>query len=86
MTIYLDGVGHQVTSHVIDFVTAVIPPVLVTNGTQIPHGLLAIRLLIHLLHLAGVLLPTVQPEPVNLHGSSTQVYWSEQVPELYMVL
>ena len=83
----MDGVCHQVASHVIDFITAVVPPVLVTNGAQIPHGLSAIWLLIQLLHLTCMLLPAVQSEAVNLHtiqsqsiGSSSKELCSQSEP------
>lgn len=62
----MDGVGHEVTGHVINLVTAVVLPVLVPKGVQLSHALGRLRLLIQLPTLHGVLVPAVQPEVTHL--------------------
>ena len=67
----LDGIGHEVTGHVIYLVTAVILPVLVANGVQLSHALGRLRPLVQLPTLHGVLLPAVKPEAMHLQASMT---------------
>ena len=67
----LDGVGHEVTLHVTHLLTAVVLPVLLANGSQIPHAFSGLRLLKQLLHVTCVLLPAVQPEAMDLQAEQS---------------
>ena len=62
----LNGIGHEMTCHVVDIGTDIVLPAPITNSIHLPHALGGFRFLIHLYHLGGVLLPAVQPEPMNL--------------------
>jgi len=41
------------------------------NGSQISHALSGLRLLIQLLYVTGMLLPAVQPEPMDLQPAQS---------------
>ena len=59
------------TLHVTHLLTAVGLPVLLANGSQISHALRGLGLLKQLLHVTGVLLPAVQPEPMDLQPAKS---------------
>ena len=62
----LDGIGHEMTCHVVDIGTDIVLPALITNSIHLPHALGGFRFFIQLYHLGGVLFPTVQSEAMNL--------------------
>lgn len=69
----LDGIGHEVTRHVVHLVTAVFLPVLVSNGVQLTHALSGLWPLIQLTTLHGVLIPAVEPEAMHLQGNTPSI-------------
>ena len=62
----LDGVSHEMTGHVVDFVIGVVLPPLVANSVHLTHALCGLRFLIQLFDLGSMLLPAVQPETMYL--------------------
>lgn len=67
----LDGIGHEVTGHVSNLITAVVLPVLIPNSVQLSHALSGLRPFIQLPALHGMLLPAVEPESMHLQANMT---------------
>ena len=55
----LDGIGHQMTCHIVNIIADIVLPALVSNGIHLPHALRGFWFLIQLYHLGGVLLPAI---------------------------
>lgn len=59
------------TLHVTHLLTAVGLPVLLANGGQVLHALSGLGLLKQLLDITRVLLPAIQPEPMDLQPAKS---------------